>query len=254
MKRGRVLDISDCCVHVTHRCHDRQFLFRFAVDRRNYARRLRDTATRFDVSVLDYIVTSNHVHLLLKADRVEYISAAMQYLQGLTGRDFNRRKQRSGAYWSDRFSPTLIENGCHLSRCLFYIGLNMVRTRAVNHPGEWDAAGYHELTGRRQRYRIIDLPVLLDCLEMPGRTDGFRDWYERTMQEMLSGGYLCREPQWSEATAVGSRAWVESLAEHVVVGPRSIEAVPPSPSHVGEEEASYALRLSARQSDLLWQT
>ena len=49
------LATSDCCVHVTHRCHDRQVLFRFAVDRRNYARRLRDTATRFDVSVFDYI-------------------------------------------------------------------------------------------------------------------------------------------------------------------------------------------------------
>ena len=46
--------------------------------------------------------------------------------------------------------------------------------------------------------------------------------------------------------------YIGSLAEHVVVGPRSIEAVHSSPSHVGEEEASHAPRLSARQSDLLW--
>ena len=26
MKRGRLLDISDCCIHVTQRCHNRQWL------------------------------------------------------------------------------------------------------------------------------------------------------------------------------------------------------------------------------------
>ncbi len=49
----------------------------------------------------------------------------------------------------------------------FYIGLNMVRAGAVNHPAEWGACGYHELTGRRQRYRIVDVPLLLNCLGMP---------------------------------------------------------------------------------------
>jgi hypothetical protein len=31
-----------------------------------------------------------------------------------------------GAFWSDRYHPTLIQNGAHLGRCLFYIDMNMV--------------------------------------------------------------------------------------------------------------------------------
>ena len=194
VKRGRILDISDCCVHVTQRCHNRQFLLKFELDRRSYLRRLRETARRFDISLLDYVITSNHIHLLLRAAQAGQVSRAMQYLQGLTARDCNRRKRRSGAFWCDRFNPTLVENGPHLSRCIYYIGLNMVRAGAVAHPGEWNACGFHELAGQRQRYRILDLPALLQCLGMPGRVREFRDWYVSTLGRMCGARCLCREP------------------------------------------------------------
>ena len=48
--------------HLTHRCHDREFLFRFAKDREGYRRRLRDAALSSKASLLSYSITSNHVH------------------------------------------------------------------------------------------------------------------------------------------------------------------------------------------------
>ena len=67
MRRGRLRVTETCCVHITQRCHDRRYLLRFARDRRRYVERLREMSQRFSVEVLDYIVTSNHVHLLLWA-------------------------------------------------------------------------------------------------------------------------------------------------------------------------------------------
>ena len=52
--------------HITHRCHQRNFLLKFARDRRRYLRWLFEATKRFGLCVLDYIVTSNHVHLLVK--------------------------------------------------------------------------------------------------------------------------------------------------------------------------------------------
>ena len=239
-------------MHVTHRCHDRQFLLRFERDRRNYVSRLRETASRFAVEILDYTITSNHVHLLLWAPRLEEVSAAMQFLQGVTARDYNRRRKRQGAYWSDRYNPTLIENGPHLSRCLFYIGMNMVRAGVVGHPREWAACGHDELIGRRQRYRVLSRERLLRCLEMPGRVEAFREWYGKTLAELCEGAYRVRDPVWTESAAVGSREWVESLAARVVVGRKSVvRATAPPQLEVGETAASYGLRLSRRQSEWL---
>jgi putative transposase len=58
--------IRDCCVHVTQRCQQREYLLKFAVDRQQYQRRLLQASRKFwRLRFLDYAITSNHVHLLL---------------------------------------------------------------------------------------------------------------------------------------------------------------------------------------------
>ena len=52
--------------HITHRCHEKNFLLKFARDRHRYLRWIFEAKKRFSLSVLDYMVTSNHVHLLIK--------------------------------------------------------------------------------------------------------------------------------------------------------------------------------------------
>ncbi len=252
MRRGRLGRLIDCCYHVTHRCQEKRFLLRFKRDRRNYLTRLREAADRTSVDVLDYAVTSNHVHLLLWAEDGQSVSRAMQYVQGAAARDYNRRKQRNGAYWADRFHPTLVQTGSHLSRCLFYIGLNMVRAGAVSHPLEWEGSGCRELMGSCRHDPIINLDRLLWCLGMPGRDSQFRDWYCGTIDE-LSRSYLVREPVWSEAAAIGDRKWIEQLAGRIAVGRRHIAEMPPVPGNVGmvydAPGTSYALHVTRRASD-----
>ena len=45
--------------HLTHRCHHRRFLLRFARDRRAWIGWLYEARRRFGLCVLDYCVTSN---------------------------------------------------------------------------------------------------------------------------------------------------------------------------------------------------
>jgi len=208
---------------------------------------------RFAVEVLDYMVTSNHVHLLVWAGGGgTEVSAAMRFLQGTAARDYNRRKVRSGAFWSDRYHPTVVETGVHLSRCLFYVDLNMVRAGVVAHPAEWAASGYHELMGRRRRYRVINLERLLWCLAMPGRVAEFRTWYQATVDDLARSAYRVREPVWSESVAVGSQAWVEGLASRIVIGRKSVVPLEPVPGFgVAEGTESYALQVSRRAFDPL---
>jgi REP-associated tyrosine transposase len=60
--------------HVTHRCHNREFLLRFALDRDGYRARLRTHLPEFEVALLDYRITCNQVHLLLDAEERMQIS------------------------------------------------------------------------------------------------------------------------------------------------------------------------------------
>ncbi len=52
--------------HITHRCHKQDFLLKFAKYRQCWLQWLFEAKKRYGLCVLDYIVTSNHIHLLVK--------------------------------------------------------------------------------------------------------------------------------------------------------------------------------------------
>ena len=250
MGRRRRDQREPLCYHVTHRCHGREFLLKFAVDRRNYLLRLHQMARRYAVDVLSYVITSNHVHLLLWSERARTVSEAMHFLQGSVAGDYNRRKGREGAFWRGRHHPTLVETGKHLSRCLFYIELNMVRVGACGHPSEWVGGAHDEIMGLRQRYRIVNRDRLKWCL---GTTDepeqSFCSWFAATVREQCDLGYLVRDPFWSEALAVGSEEWVTGLMPNV----RNvrIERVDDRET-VAEEHGLYAAYAPKRSREDFW--
>lgn len=197
--------------HLTHRCHDRRFLLRFARDRNVYRKWLREGARRYCVPVYNYCVTSNHVHMIVHVDDVEAVAAMMQLASATLARHWNRRKDHEGSFWEHPYKCTRVQDGQHLLHCLRYVSLNMVRAGAVTHPGEWSWCGHDELSGERSRSTVLALDRLLQSLDIPS-LDSFRGIYGRGLQEMLERRVLAREPAWTESLAVGDRAFVERAA------------------------------------------
>jgi putative transposase len=62
---------------------------------------------RFRLSVLNYMVRSNHVQLLVKDAGRDVIAQSMQLIAGRTAQEYNQRKNRQGAFWEDRYHATL---------------------------------------------------------------------------------------------------------------------------------------------------
>ena len=96
--------------HITHRCHQRKFLLKFARDRRRYLHWMFEAKKRFGLCVLDYTVTSNHIHLLVKDTGAGVIAESMQLIAGRTAREYNQRKGNKGAFWEDRYHATAIDS------------------------------------------------------------------------------------------------------------------------------------------------
>lgn len=200
--------------HVTHRCHDRAFLLRFARDRQAYRVWLQDGLGRFDVRLLTYCVTSNHVHLLLRSPDTMEVARFMQLVAGGLAQAYNLRKKRSGAFWTDRYHATMIEDGEHLWRCMRYIDLNMVRAGVVEHPSAWEWTGWGELMGLRRRNRLLDMNAVLDALDV-GTVEAFRVQHRENVETALARRQLEREPWWSGAVAVGSPAFTKRIEKEL---------------------------------------
>ena len=196
--------------HITHRCHQKAFLLKFVHDRACYLRWLFEARKRFGLCVLNYMVTSNHVHLLVKGTGPDIIPQSMQLVAGRTAQEFNHRKHRGGAFWEDRYHATAIETDNHLHRCMVYIDLNMVRAGVVQHPDQWAHGGYREIQDPPRRYAIINLAEL-SALSGFANISQFQQAHRGWVRAALTGGKAARDGRWSEALAVGSKTFVDQV-------------------------------------------
>ncbi|MBD3241370.1 MAG: transposase, partial [Chitinivibrionales bacterium] len=148
--------------HVTHRCHNRSFLLAASDARSRWLYWLRQAKRRYKLSVLDFNITCNHIHLLLDdlAGRLS-IPRGMQLVAGQTAQQYNECNGRSGAFWGGRYHATAVQSGYHLHRCIAYIDLNMVRAGVVNDPIEWSDSGFHHVQTERRRNMVIDYDNLM---------------------------------------------------------------------------------------------
>jgi len=210
MTRASRLYVPGQVWHITHRCHDKAFLFRFRRDRRRYRRWLFEARKRFGLCVLNYVVTSNHIHLLVKDTGEDVLAQSLQLAAGCTARQYNQRKHRLGAFWEDRYHATAIEAGEHLLRCVVYIDLNMVRAGVVRHPLDWRDGGYGEIQSPLPRYQLIDIEQLSALCGL-ATVANFQAAHRAWVAHALATNALRREGCWSEAVAVGSRAYTERM-------------------------------------------
>jgi putative transposase len=194
--------------HLTHRCHKKSFLLKFARDRRRWRHWLWVARKRFGFCVLNYVATSNHVHLLVQDQGRREISKSMQLVAARTAQEYNRRRSRNGAFWEDRYHATAVQTDRHLVRCLVYIDLNMVRARAVDHPREWEISGYHEIQKPRARKGVIDhvaLRMLCDIENQVQLQKAHRRWVSEALPTTR------RDSRWTDSPAVGDEYFLPKI-------------------------------------------
>ncbi len=197
--------------HLTHRCHKREFLLKFVKDKRRLLQWLFEAKRRYGLTILNYAITSNHIHLLVVDDgKRETIARSVQLVAGRCAQEYNDRKKRKGAYWEDRYHATAVESGDHLLNCLVYIDLNMVRAGVVDHPAEWSFGGYKEIQSPRRKCVLIDYEKLA-ALSGNQTYDSFRKSHKELVEESLARGDNVRRSHWTRSIAVGTEQFVERI-------------------------------------------
>jgi len=213
MARAKRHYLSGQIWHITHRCHKKEWLLKFVKDRQRWLQWLYKAKKRYRLVILNYMITLNHIHLLVvdDGDR-EVIPQSIQLVAGRTAQEYNLRKNRTGAFWEDRYHATAIESGEHLLRCMVYIDLNMVRSGVVQHPAEWVYSGYSEIQKPRYKCSLIEHERLRTLAGFDSH-DRFRTAHQRWVHDALIDGGHKRESMWTESIAVGSEQFVERTKE-----------------------------------------
>ena len=170
---------------------------------------------RYGLAILNYMITSNHIHLLaVDTGKKDVIPKSMKLVAARIAQEYNQRKNRRGAYWEDRYHATAVESGGHLARCLVYIDTNMVRAGVVSHPSKWPFSGYNEIQAPRRKNVLIDyerLQGLLGSDSYDQLKRSHKGWVEEHLGDRAKG----RQDEWTGSIAVGSRSFIESVKERL---------------------------------------
>jgi len=210
MPRANRYSLPNHIWHITHRCHKKDFLLKFAKDRQRWRHWLFEAKKRYGLRVLNYIITSNHIHLLVFDRGLGEVAKSMQLIAGRTAQEYNKRKVRQGAFWEDRYHVTLVDSEIYLARCMVYIDLNMVRAGVVSYPDEWEWCGYCEIQSPPKRYSVIDKKAVI---ELFGVSDfkTFQRVHRGWVEERINTNPTKRELAWTRAIAVGRKEYVEEV-------------------------------------------
>ena len=236
--------------HITHRCHKKEFLLKFSKDRKRWRYWLFEAKKRYGLCVLNFIITSNHIHLLVVDRGRGEIARSMQLIAGRTAQEYNQRKKRKGAFWEDRYHATAVDREDYLARCMVYIDLNMVRAGVVSYPEDWCWSGYHEIQKPPQRYAVIDIDALLELFGV-----NRYEQYQQIHQGWIEGALKTEDKQrmlaWTQNLAVGSQDYLAKVKSALGVAGRHRTMVTEDGVHTLKEPVtSYMVHLGQEKQAL----
>lgn len=146
--------------HINANSLDGMSLFRDDVDRERFYNLLADEIEESKWTLLEYTMMTTHYHLLLKIEKCT-LSSGFKRLQSRYARGYNKRHERRGVVWMQRYHDELIESDRHLYETVRYIALNAPRARMVDAPEDWPWCSYGSAIGVYSADPIVNEKELL---------------------------------------------------------------------------------------------
>jgi len=155
MPRQARLDTPGTLHHVMVRGIDGVAIFRDDQDREDFLSRIGHLVESTGTRILAWVLMDNHIHLLLFSGPSGVATFMRRLLTGYAIW-FNRRYQRSGHLFQNRYKSIVCEEDAYLLELVRYIHLNPVRASIVKSVAELDRyrwSGHSVLVGKRDNER-----------------------------------------------------------------------------------------------------
>lgn len=123
MARQARLDYENSVHHVMGRGIEKRPIFTDDCDRMEFVRRLGSICSQCAVEVYAWSLMPNHFHILLRRTSIP-LGMAMQRLLCGYAQWFNRRHERSGRLFQNRYKSKLVQTELYLTRLVRYIHRN----------------------------------------------------------------------------------------------------------------------------------
>jgi putative transposase len=131
--------------HITQRGNNKEKVFSADEDRRFYLEVLQRYGNKHGIEILAYCLMGNHVHIFGVPDKDTSLAKGIGGTNLMYTQYINRKYNRSGRLWQNRFFSAIVEEEPYLWAVMRYIEQNPVRAKIVKRAEEyqWSSAMAH---------------------------------------------------------------------------------------------------------------
>ena len=152
-RRPRILS-STGIYHVMMRGINKGDLFADGRDREKFLEIIEVTSSLGEYDIYAYCLMKNHIHLLIK-ETGDPLDRTMKRIGVSYSQHFNKKYERVGHVFQDRFRSETVENERYLLGCIRYIHSNPIKAGIVKQPEYYRWSSYSDYVGKGKFTRGI---------------------------------------------------------------------------------------------------
>ena len=149
MARRKVEFVTGQYYHLYNRGSNKKIIFREPENYLFLIRRVKESASKFEITVISYCLMPNHYHFLLRQDGIQSVSSFIQSVFNSYTKSFNKAYHRTGTLFEGPFKAIAVETDAQLNHLCRYIHRNPLDAGLVSDLTDWPYSNYFEWLGKR---------------------------------------------------------------------------------------------------------
>ena len=130
--------------HIMVQGINKEYILNEVEDKRQYLKFINKVKKEIDVYIVSYCIMDNHVHILIKEEYIECLSRFMHKVNTLYAMYYNKKYNRVGYVFRDRYKSQVIYSEKQLYTCINYIHNNPVKAGICRLASEYEYSSYNE--------------------------------------------------------------------------------------------------------------
>jgi putative transposase len=244
MARPLRIEFDGAFHHVMSRGNDGMALFRDNTDRLKFLELLERAIKRSNWIVHDWVLMTNHFHLAIETPECT-LSSGMHWLLGTYAKWFNKRHNRRGHLYQDRFKSVIVDREEYLLTVARYIALNPVKAGMVERPEDYAWCSYRARAGYENAPHWLNIDLVQS--HFGADVELAQAGYRKFVDDGLSDPRDMAEESLRKLFLGGAR-FLEKMQELVDQKERSCEALRKQ-VHPGRPQLSDVLEAVAQTFD-----
>ena len=139
--------------HIMVQGINKEYIFNSHEDKNKYIEMMGVSKYKYDISILEYCIMNNHAHLIIYTEDMSELSKFMHKVNQKYAMYYNKKNQRVGYVFRNRYQLQQIKDEGHLITCIKYIYENPVKAKICKTSGEYLYSSY-------KNKKIVDESIL----------------------------------------------------------------------------------------------